>query len=281
MKTAKKVRTILIVILLVIVLVIVGFHLYGGRAIAVGIEFGAGKALKVPVAVESVNLSILAGKAGVNNLVVDNPPGYQNEKMLELGNAQVDLDLGSVLSDTVKINEILLDNVTMVLEQKGLTNNIQEILNGMSRGPSKEGTDKEADPDKPSKKLLIKKLQISEVAVKVKLLPLPGKADTIELKLKPITRTNLGSDDKVDMAALAAEILLALAGGIAEQGVGILPDDIIGPMGDTVEELAAAAEALLAEGQKQAENLLKGAEEAGEDITKGLGDLLAPKKEDE
>jgi hypothetical protein len=287
MKVFKTLRIIGIVILVVIVGLVVAFHFFGGKAMKAGVEAGATQALKVPVAVEEVNLSILAGQAGVKNLIVDNPAGYQNEKMLEVGEAKVDLAVLSALSDTVIIEDISLEKVSVVLEQKGLTNNIQEVLDGMSSESAKAET-KEEVSEKPAKKLLVKKLEIREVAVKVKLLPIPGKKDTLTMKLSPITMTDLGSDDKLDIAMLSSKILLAIVEGIAKQGVGILPDEIIGPMGDKLKSLGAAAEAVLGgtgevlkEGQKATEKVLEETQKVGEDIKKGLGDLFKAKDKDE
>ena len=294
MKIAKTLRITGIVILTLILVLVIAFHLFGTKAIKIGIEMGATQALKVPVAVEDVSLSILTGKAGIKNLIIDNPSGYKNEKMLELGQARIDLDMGSVLSETVRIEDILLEKVSVVLEQKGLTNNIQEVLNGISSESAEPETKEEQPSEKPSKKLLIKKLQINEVAVKVKLLPIPGKKDTIILKLAPITMTDLGSDNKMDIAVLTNKILLAIVGGISKQGAGILPDEIIKPLGDSLKILGAATEAVLEETGKVLEEGGKALKEVGEtgkqaldetkkvgeDIKKGLGDLFKPKPED-
>ena len=294
MKIAKTLRITGIVILTLILVLVIAFHLFGTKAIKIGIEAGATHALKVPVAVEDVSLSILAGKAGIKNLIIDNPSGYKNEKMLELGQARVDLDMGSVLSETVRIEDILLENVSVVLEQKGLTNNIQEVLNGISSEPAEPKTEEEQPSEKSSKKLLIKKLQINGVAVNVKLLPLPGKTDTIVLKLEPITMTDLGSDNKMDIAVLTNKILLAIVSGISKQGAGILPDEIIKPLGDSLKILGAATEAVLEETGKVLEEggkaikevgetgkqVLDETKKVGEDIKKGLDDLFKPKPKD-
>ena len=82
MKFAKKIRTILITVLILIVVLVIAFHLFGTKAIKVGIEAGATRALKVPVAVGDVNLSVLAGKAGVRNLIIDNPPATRTRNYL-------------------------------------------------------------------------------------------------------------------------------------------------------------------------------------------------------
>jgi len=301
MKIAKTLRITGIVVLTLILVLVIAFHLFGTKAIKIGIEAGATEALKVPVAVEDVSLSIMAGKAGIKNLIIDNPSGYKNEKMLELGEARVDLDMGSVLSDTVRIEDILLEKVSVVLEQKGLTNNIQEVLNGISSESAEPKTEEEQPSEKPSKKLLIKKLQINGVAVTVKLLPVAGKKDIV-LKLEPITLTNLGSDNKVDIAVLTNKILLAIVGGISKQGAGILPDEIIKPLGDSLKILGATTEAVLKEGEKVLKETSKALEEetgkaikeveetgkqvldetkkVGEDVKKGLDDLFKPKDKD-
>ena len=287
MKAFKALRRVVIVVLVLIVVLAVVFHLFGSKAMKVGVEVGATKALRVPVAVGEVNLSVLAGKAGVKNLVIDNPSGYQNEKMLELGEAKIDLDVMSALSDTVEIEDIFLEKVSVVLEQRGLTNNIQEVLDGMSSG-SDEPEVEEEPSEKATKKLLIKKLEIREVSVKVKLLPIPGKDDTLTMTLAPITMTDLGSDEKLDIAMLSGKILRAIVEGIMEQGGGVLPAEITGPMGDSLKSLGAATDAILKGaggvlegGQESTDKVLGGAKKAGDDLKKGLGDLFKAKDKDE
>ena len=61
-------------------------------------------------------------------------------------------------------------------------------------------------------------------------MPIPGKADTVNLTLAPIKMTDLGSDDKLSTAILAEKIMLAVAKGVTKQGAGVLPDDMVGTM---------------------------------------------------
>ena len=285
MKAAKVVRIALIVVIVFIVGLVVLVGLFGGKAMRVGIEVGATQALKVPVTVGGADLSIFGGSAGIQELVVANPAGYENN-MLEMGNAKIDLQLGSVLSDTIKIEEILLEKVTVTLEQKGLTNNIQEVLDGMSKPTEEPEPEEEKEEEQAGKNLLIKKLRISEVAVKIKLLPGAADKTTLTMKLAPIEMEDLGSEDKMDIAVLSSKILLAIVNGIAKQGVGILPDEILGPMGDTLKNLGAAAEVLLKEtgkvlegGKEVTEKVLEDTKKVGDDLKKGLDDLFKKKEE--
>ncbi len=73
----KKIKSFLIiaavavVVLLLIVAVVVGASL--GKIVKVGIETVAPKITQTSVTVDSVDLSLLSGSAGVNGLVVGNP----------------------------------------------------------------------------------------------------------------------------------------------------------------------------------------------------------------
>jgi len=269
-KSLKVLRIVLVVVVVLVLVVVAAINLFADRAVKIGIEAAGTKALNVGVSVEDVDLSILGGRIVFQNLVIDNPPGYKHERLLELKDAQIKVDIGSLLSDTVKIREIKLDGVNVVLEQRGISsNNLQDVIKSI---PSKDK--QEAEPS--GKKLHIDELELSGVAVKVKLLPIPGRADTIGLKLKPIKMENLGSDNKLDAAVLSSKILVAIAGGIAEQGVGLLPDEVIGPLKGELKRLGQFSEALLKEGV----DILKEGKDLGEGIAEGLKGLLKPKKKE-
>ena len=285
MKIKNIIKTIVIILILLVLAIAILFKLFGASAIKTGIEVVGTQTLRVPVTVGNVDLNLLAGKAGITDLVIANPAGYANPTMIEMGKIRVDLDLGSLMSDTIRIEHILLDEVSITLEQKGLTNNIQQILDSLPK--SEEETTKE-QPEKTKtetgqKNLEITKLELTNISVNVKLLPIPGKADTLTLKLSPIIMENLGTESKVDMAILTNKILVAIVTGIAEQGAGILPADMIGPMGDTIKSLGATSEALIKEGKKILEgtgDIGKSVEEIGkgiEKIGKGLGELFKKK----
>jgi len=278
MKIKKIIKTIVIVLLLLILAITILFKLFGARAIKTGIEVVGTQTLRVPVTVGDVDLNLLAGKVGINDLVIANPAGYANETMIEMGKIRVDLAVGSLMSDTIRIEHILLDEVSVTLEQKGLTNNIQQILDNLPKS-EKETTKERPEETKTEtgqKNLEITKLELTNISVNVKLLPIPGKKDTLTLKLSPIVMENLGTESKVDMAILTNKILVAIVTGIAEQGAGILPADMIGPMGDTIKSLGATSEALIKEGKK----ILEGTGDIGksvEEIGKGLGELFKKK----
>ncbi len=280
-KSLKILYTVLSVIVVLLIIAVIAINLFADSAVKMAIESAGTKALQVGVAVDDVDLSILGGKIGFQNLVIDNPPDYKHERLLELSEAKIEVEIGSLLTDIINIKEIKFDGLNIVLEQRGISgNNLQDIMKALPAG--------EAGPSEPGgKKLHIDTLEITNARVKVKLLPLPGKIDTLTLKLAPIKMTDLGGENDIDTVALVRKVLLAIAGGIAEQGAGILPKEMLGSLTSQLGKLGALPAAFLDQGGKLLEagkdvggGVIKGAGEAGKGITDGLKDLFKPKKED-
>ena len=271
MKTKKMVLNFVVLpIVILLVILVAAFFFVGTNLIKNGVEKAASSALGVPVTIESIDLSILQGHVGIKGLVVKNPPGYANETLLELGEAVVNLNIGSLMSDTVKIKLAKLDGTKLTIEQKGLSSNLKEILDKLPK------EDKKAvpKPEEKGKNLHINRLEITNTNVMVKLLPIPGKSDTVSLKLDPIIMDNLGTDQKINTGALTAKVLKAIATGVAKQGAGLLPDDMVKGIGSSLDKAAEIGKAATQEGQK----MLEKTKDSGKDAVEGIKGLLKPKE---
>ncbi len=267
MKIASKiVKLILLLIIILVVIAGAGFYFFGERVLKIGVETAATRALGVGVEIKDVDLSVLKGSVEIEGLKVKNPAGYTYENLLELRRGRIKVSIGSLMSDTVRIEEIKLEGVNLVIEQKMLSNNLQDVLGSL------EAASKVKDESaKEGKKLQIDYLEINNIKARVKLLPVPGKADTVTLDIAPIKMTNLGSDSKLDAGILSAKIMLAIAEGVTEQGVGVLPEEIIGTMQSTLKRTVDLGK----DATKEAERIIDVGKEAI-DIFKGL---TKPKKE--
>ncbi len=266
----KKLITILAVILVLVLVAALMVHFVGDRALKAGIETAATKTLGVDVMVGDASFSVFAGTLDLGELVISNPPDYQHPNLLELGKAHVDVDIKSLLGDTVNIEQIKLDGVIVVVEQKGLTNNLNKVLGSIPAGTGEEGSKDKSE----GKKLHIANLEIVNVKVRVKLLPIPGRADTVELNLAPIRMTNLGGDNKLDTAVLTGKVLTAIAKGIAREGTDVLPKELTGQIKSTLTE---QGELILDTGKEvieQSKDLGKDVIEKGKDIGQDAVDAL-------
>ncbi len=263
----KLLKIILIILVAVIILAALIFHFAGEYLIKTGIETAAVKALSVGVYIDDLDLALTKGDVTIKGLTVNNPPGYKSENLLQLKKCYVNTNLSSLLSDTVIIRRLHLDGMNVTIEQKGFTNNLQQVLNSIERRPEK--------PDKKTKKLEIEELQISDVTVNATLIPIPGQSENVSMKLSRITMKNLGGDNKLDTAALTQTIFLELATDIAKKGTDILPRDAVKTIRSTLEETFDVGKAATKEGQK----VLEKGKEIGEGVIKGIEGILKPEDE--
>jgi hypothetical protein len=274
-KGGKLFKNIILVIVFLLLVGIVIFSITVDGAVRTAVEYGGKKTMQVEVYCGDADVSFLTGGLKLRNIDVNNPPGYNHKYLLKLKSGDISVNAGSLFSDTVEIKDLKLDGMELVIEQKVLTNNLQEVLENIksSSADSKSKTS--------GKNLLIENLEITGITVKVKVLPVPGQIDTIPLKLSPIKMKNLGSDSKLDIAELSAKIMLAIAVGIAEQGVGVLPKELLDGLGSTLGTVMETGGQILGTGQEIGEDVIKGVGEAGKNITEGLTEIFAPKKDEQ
>lgn len=268
MKTAKIIKISVLVLVVLLVAIIGAFYAFGEQAIKKAVEKAATEALGVEVTIGDIDLSIFNGTVEIRDLIVKNPEGYAHENFIKLVYGRVDVDIASLLEDTVRIKKIELDGMELVIEQKLLSNNMQDILNALPH-------EKKQRAEPSGKNLQISELEISNIKVKAKLLPVPGKIDTIQLTLSPIKMSNLGSDDKLSIGILTSKILVAIADGVVQQGTGVLPASVTGAMKTTLGKTIDIGKTTLEEGGK----LLDKSVDIGTGIVEGFKGLLKPKKE--
>jgi len=271
-KWFKWLKLIIIVIVVVVIVAIVAVNLLADSAVRVAVETAGTKALSVGVDVRKARLSILGGSLRLGGVAVNNPPGYQHDRLLTLTQGDVAVDTRSLLSDEVRIKDVRLDGMDVVMEQKGLGNNLQDILKAAQRQAE----------DKPSgKKLYIENLELTNVTVNVKLLPVPGRADTVTLTLAPIRMTDLGRNERLDVASLTAKIILAVAAGIARQGTDVLPKEMLNGLSTVLNSAIDIGRVILGTGQDVGGGVQKSVEDIGRGVTEGLKGLLGPEKQQE
>jgi hypothetical protein len=87
---------------------------------------------------------------------------------------------------------------------------------------------------------------------------------------------NLGTDQKLRIGTLVAKVLGAIATGIAKQGVGQLPDDMVKGIGSALGRTAEIGKAATKEGQK----LLETTTGTGKGVVEGLKGLFGGNKQE-
>ena len=266
-KRLNRMLLILLGLFLLAIIVAVGLlHTLGDRALKLGIETAGTKALDVGVTVDNASFSILRGRLILKNLVIHNPAGYDTPNLFEMDRMEIEADLPSFLGKTVHIKKIYLDAAGLTVEQKGLSNNLQEVLDHVASSKPKS-----TEPKQPSqgKEVLVDDLDITNTKVQVKLLPIPGRAEDLSINLSPIQIRNLSSDKPITAAELVVRILGAVADGLAKQGGGMLPSEILGPL-----QSVLGPDGILGSGKQVLDKTIQEIQKPAGDILKQSQDLL-------
>lgn len=214
----RTIRTVLVAIVVLAIVGVAGAALLANAIVKAAVEKAGVKTLNVPVRVETTAVSPLSGSVTLRKAAVSNPEGYQGPALLTLESVDVAADIGTLLSDKVLIRDMRLDGMEVFIEHRGLKNNLYEVIEPLRR------------PREPTgKALLVDTLTIGEVLVHVALPSLSGESQsqTIDLKVAPITMTDLGRNERMDTPTLITKVVLAVAAGIAEQHSDILPKETV------------------------------------------------------
>lgn len=220
---SRSIKGIVIGIPVVLIAVIVVFYFAFNSIVKNGIEAVGSKVLGADVILQKVNISLISGKGQLKGLLIGNPEGFQSESAFELGEILVVIDLSSVLSNKIVIDQILIDSPEITYESSGGTNNIAALLENINdfTGTSKDGASKSKEDvsQESGKKLQINDFLISNASVNLSVAILQGKQLTLplaDIHIKDIGKGDEGASMSDAIKIVFAELEKGIAGAVAK-----------------------------------------------------------------
>jgi hypothetical protein len=259
---------LLIVGLGIVAIIVVSMSLNG--LVKSGVETMGPKMMGVPVTLGEVDISLLSGgtemRASLNELIIKNPEEYETDYAFSLPSIRIRVNRNSVLTDTIIVEEILIDGPAITFEGSLLGSNLGDIQGNLTRntrpvsnheGKEEEKNDKheEGDEPEPEKKVHIKKVTIKNATINLSLFS--GKIDPIQLTLPDFELHDIGKE----------------SGGASFQKASAKIFDAI--YASTIKAVMKSGKLIpksLEEFGKTAEELGKSAEKVGKELLKGLFD---------
>lgn len=236
------------------------------------IEKGATYATGVDTKVKSVAASPTAGKFSLEGLSMANPPGFRDEPFVNLGSLSAAWQNGTLLSNTIEMDEFVVENVDVNLERTGSGTNYGWILDHLSKVSGEKPPEKEKKPapapapEKGKKSLRIKKVEIKNVHATLRLsAPV---AATIPVTVPSIVIDDFRSDGSTTeiVGKLTSQVIHSILDSVLKAGKDVFPADIVKDLGGSLKGLGDA----LGTGSK---NAVQGVQDA----LKGAGDLFKKK----
>ncbi|MBL7032075.1 MAG: AsmA family protein [Nitrospira sp.] len=219
---SKTIKGVIIGIPVIIVAVLVVFYFSFNSIVKNGVEAIGPKVLGADVVLEQVNISLLSGKGQLKGIMVGNPEGFQTESAFKLGEVKVAVDVFSVLSNKIVIDEIVIDSPEITYETSGGKNNIEALLENINDfvGTSKDSTaeSKENASQESGKKVQINDFILSNAKVNLSATLLQGKKITVpmaDIHLEDIGKDDEGASMSDAFKEIFAELNKNIAGAVA------------------------------------------------------------------
>jgi hypothetical protein len=223
-------RKILIIFsLLIILLAGTTFFLWKNldSIVQTAIEKYGSKASKTAVSVSSVRIKLSSGEGIIKGLAIGNPSGFTPDKAFSLDNVTVRINTGTVTSDIIVMDKILISapQVLYEIDVSGASN--INVLKKNIRQSTREKEKKTSDEKKAGKekKFLVRKLIIENGKINLAVTAFGAKTQIIQLP--KIVRTNIGKNNGATSSQIAEEIMTALVEEVA-RAVAISGTDILG-----------------------------------------------------
>ena len=232
-KVKKLIKSVVILAVLVLVAGLSALFLMNGM-VKGGVETVLPKITGTPVKVESVNISVVSGKAEISGFLIGNPKGFETDSAFSLDGVRVALDLPSIFSDEIVIDEIRITAPRITYEQGLGSSNIGKIKEKIDKFASKGGSggeDPGAAEGGSSKKVKIKRLILEDGEIAVSMTGFEGKA--VPLRLPPVDYK--AKDEESRPIGEVAQDLFGVVSAAIEETV-VNGKDIIGKRLETLKQ---------------------------------------------
>jgi hypothetical protein len=255
MKKALKIILIAVPVLIIVVLLVLLGSL--NRIVKAGVETMGPKVTGTTVTLRQVKISPFSGQGALGGLLVGNPAGFKTDSAFELGQVRVNIDLKSLKSDKIVIEEILIDGPKITFEGDLRGSNIAKIRQNVEAFSGGGAPTAEPAPSPTTAKKPGKKVQIDRFVLKngeIQLAATLAGGELVTVPLPDIELAGIGKDSGgATVEKVVNEVFPAIYKAITEAVVSS-PE----LLKKGVEELEDAAKKVGEEAEKEASKVIEG-----------------------
>jgi hypothetical protein len=224
----KRLKKILIASCISILVFLILIYVFLGHIVKSSVETVVPKITGTPVKMESCSFSMLTGKMEVKNFIIANPEGFKTEYAFRLGSIVVDINMDTLFSKKIVIDEIRIDDTQIIYEQGLTTSNLSEIKSNIDKfvKKDKQKEEKAETQEKAGggKKIQINNFYFNGASVSLSAVLLQGQKAT--MPITDIHLKDIGEEEKgASTGEVADEIFTAIytsAGKVAGSGTDVI-----------------------------------------------------------
>lgn len=181
-----------LLVVLIAAFIILNFSLDG--IVKSAIEENGTELLQTEVNIGNVNVSLFDGSGVIYGFTVANPEGFSDEKAIVIDEMSLKIDLSTIFSDTIVVENIHIQNPELFFEQIGLGINLRKLNENMDVAEDTEG---------PS--MVINHLLMEDGTVRVS--STIERERTAEASIEEFELTNIGQSGSNTMKQSIREIM--------------------------------------------------------------------------
>jgi len=199
----------LLVVLLIVLIVISGLFVFLkdnlDEIVREIIVTSISEATQTNVSLAQVKLNLKEGVGVLNNYQQGNPVGFQTKYAFRFDQAELDIDVSSILDDVVIIERVFINHANILYEFNDGKTNFVELKKNIDKNLKKKNSDKENKPigeqDKissqsktqQSKKIIIRSFEMINTEVEAAM-PFAS-SQTLSVQLPTIKLSNIGAKE--------------------------------------------------------------------------------------
>ncbi len=249
----KKILIAVVALLVVIAgaLIYLGSNLDG--IVKAGVEKYGPRFTGTQVRLGGVDSSLFGGKVTINDFFLGNPQGFKTPHAFQVRSVSVSVDTGTVMSDVIRIREIVIDAPDIIYEMGQGSSNLQAIQKNVAAAAGTGTGTQQAQPAEAEagKKVVIENLYVRNAKAALSAEMLGGKV--VPVPLPDLHLTGIGEKSNgATMAEASQQVMDAITNSVTN-AVGKI--DLKGLAGE-------------------AGKMLEGAGEGARDTLKGVEDQL-------
>ncbi len=280
-RTLRRVVVGVIVVVAVLLVCLQLFLTHMTPVVKSAMETFGPKITGAPLTLEKVSFSLVAMRFEMTGLVLGNPEGYKTPSAVEVGRVYVKVKPLSLFTDTIRVQQILVEDPAITYEVGLGNSNIGTILENVDKfsGASEAEPGEMAGAPEPEgesgggRKVVIEEVKVSGGRIRLSAKVLMGVAAPIPLPtvtLHDIGKSEEGGDEGVSMIQATSDVLKGVFSSVvdvAKKGLSSLGDGakaVGGAIGDGAKAVggalgdgAKAAGDAIGEGAKKLKNLFQ------------------------
>lgn len=223
------IKKILVWLVVLVIIVLAGAYFTRNILVAKAITAGSEYALGTSVDLGSASLAIGAGSLEIVGYTVHNPEGFAAEDFFEVEHGVFDVATGSLLDEQVRIDSVILEGVTLTLEQVNEKGNYRPILDHIRSVDF--GQSSESD-----RTFRIDKIALRNVSVRASLELLGTKQYDKNFTLDNFEIATIGSDGGATIGQVSAIVMRDVISRALDKAKAELPGGFGQPLQEQLKE---------------------------------------------